>query len=66
MMAAMIMQHALITMAPTFVFAIMDLQEMDLIAQVTNENVILLISIYKVLKWFVLIRNLIKECDYIS
>ena len=50
MMAAMIMQHALITMAPTFVFAIMDLQEMDLIAQVTNENVILLISIYKVFK----------------
>ena len=34
MMAAMIMQHALMTMAPTHVFARMDLQEMDSIVQV--------------------------------
>ena len=38
MMVAMIMQHALMTMAPTFVFAKMDSQEMDSIVQVTKSN----------------------------
>ena len=37
-MAAMIMQHALMTMALTLVFAKMDSQEMDSIVQVTNYN----------------------------
>ena len=46
-MAAMIMQHALMTMAPTCVFARMDLQEMDSIVQVTNQNSILITLIYK-------------------
>ena len=42
MMAAMIMQHALMTMVPTFVFARTDLQEMDSIVQVTNQDTILI------------------------
>ena len=37
MMVAMIMQHAMMTMDPTLVFVIMDLQEMDSIAQVKNQ-----------------------------
>ena len=40
MMVAMIMQHALMTMAPTVVFAKMDSQEMDSIVQVTIQNFI--------------------------
>ena len=36
-MDAMLMHHALMTMALTFVFAMMDLQEMDSIVQVTNQ-----------------------------
>ena len=47
MMAVMLMQHALMTMALTLVFAKMDSQEMDLIAQVTNPNIILMTLIYK-------------------
>ena len=39
-MVAMIMQHALMTMAPTVVFAKMDSQEMDSIVQVTILNFI--------------------------
>ena len=39
MMAAMIMQHALMTMALTCVFAKMDSPEMDSLVQVTYENV---------------------------
>ena len=35
MTAAMIMQHVVMTMGPTFVFARMDLQEMDSTVQVT-------------------------------
>ena len=40
MMAAMIMQHAPMTMAPTCAFARMDLLEMDSIVQVTNQIII--------------------------
>ena len=36
-MDVMLMHRALMTMALTFVFAIMDLQEMDSIVQVTNQ-----------------------------
>ena len=36
MMAATTMQHVLMTMVPTLVFAIMVSQEMDSIVQVTN------------------------------
>ena len=36
MMVAIIMQHAMMTMAPTLVFAIMDLQEMDSTVQVSD------------------------------
>ena len=50
MMVAMIMQHAMMTMDPTLVFVIMDLQEMDSIAQVKNQ----LISISLFEYWHVL------------
>ena len=46
-MDAMLMHHALMTMALTFVFAIVDLQEMDSIVQVTDNDVIFIILMYK-------------------
>ena len=46
-MAAMTMQHALMAMARTCVFAGMDLQEMDSIVQVTDNDVIFIILMYK-------------------
>ena len=56
-MAAMIMQHALMTMALTLVFAKMDSQEMDSIAQVTNQNIILITLMYKSFRESFLISN---------